>query len=163
MKITDFIPSVDASRQDNLDREIDDKLMGDFVFLGDDKNQRVPMLVEDLIPEDGVTFIPGQSGAGKTFIITNLAIMLATGKKFLNKNVNSSGGVIIIAAEGSATITPRLRAAAKAAETHYDLPILIIKDIKDLSDDKYHQEFIRKPKKTNDKYKKNLLAGCSEI
>lgn len=160
MKIIDFIPSADVSRNDilkqnllnstsinNLDGEIDDKLIGDFVFLGDDKLQRVPMLVEDLIPEDGVTFIPGQSGVGKTFIITYLAIMLATGKKFLNKNVISSGGIIILAAEGSATITPRLRAAAKAAGTHYDLPIVIIKDIKDLSDEKYYQEFIRKLKK----------------
>jgi hypothetical protein len=85
-------------------------------------------LIKSLLPRDGVTIIGGQSGAGKTFAMIAMALALATGQDFMGKPVRERVGVIIAAAEGEGTISPRLEAAKRHAGIVDKLPIATLRN-----------------------------------
>jgi hypothetical protein len=94
-----------------------------FIFDGE-KGQAPPgMLVKRLIPAEGVCFIGGQSGAGKTFVAVHLATCLASGTPFLGFPLKERVGCVILAAEGAGGLKNRFDAAKKALDIDRGLPI----------------------------------------
>ena len=82
-----------------------------------------PSLIKGLLPRNGIAFIGGQSGAGKTFVAVDLAVALATGQSFFGKRTKDRVGVLFIAGEGAETIQPRLTIARMARNVDETLPI----------------------------------------
>jgi RecA-family ATPase len=77
-----------------------------------------------LLPYQGIAFIGGQSGAGKTFLACDLAVALGSETSFFGHAVKERIGVAMIAAEGAEQIGNRLHAAAHARGVRMaDLPI----------------------------------------
>lgn len=137
-----------AYSQDNAEDSWQEGDDPGFVMIGDAKIENVPVIIERLLPAEGITFLAGQSGVGKTFAAIQMAVALATGGEFLGYPVTERCGTIYIAAEGPATIAPRLMAAIKAAGACKQLPIAIIKEgIPNLSDDKERRQFLFKIKR----------------
>jgi hypothetical protein len=71
-------------------------------------------LVKHLIPACGHGLLSGQWGAGKTFIVFDLAAALATGQPFLGHVIKRQSGVLLIAAEGADEVRLRLGAVILA-------------------------------------------------
>lgn len=121
-----------ASSQQHADV---DPLAG-FIFDGDASLGPPPMLVEKLVPLDGICFIGGQSGAGKTFIAVYLAVTLASRGKFFRHKVVERVGVAIFAAESASTIASRVT-VARNHELHGEiLPITWLGAVPNLADAK---------------------------
>jgi hypothetical protein len=99
-------------------------------------------LIEEVVAERSTLLIGGQSGAGKSFIMVELARCLATGEPFFGRMVTRRVGVAIIAAEGAEAMPKRL----KALRMHYDidglLPIAHMGGVPDLLDEKARREMI---------------------
>ena len=100
-------------KAENQDFEFDDERP--FTF--------PPSLIKGLLPRNGIAFIGGQSGAGKTFIAIDLAVALATGQPFFGKRIKENVGVLFVAGEGAETIQPRLTIARMARSVERPLPI----------------------------------------
>ena len=85
-------------------------------------------LVKRILPSEGVAFIGGQSGAGKTFVAVDLAVALASGRgqEFFGRRIRESVGVVIIAAEGYGTLPDRLQVAKEHRKIDRPLPIACI-------------------------------------
>jgi hypothetical protein len=98
-------------------------------LLADHEIRAPRMLVKGLLPYEGIAFIGGQSGAGKSFIACDLAVALASGVPFFGRKVNERVGVAIIAPEGGEQLGNRLRAAAHARSLDINnLPIAWLGD-----------------------------------
>ena len=72
----------DDLQQDNGPQPTAANLLDGWSFDGDALPEPPPMLVKKLIPLDGISFVGGQSGAGKTFIVIDLAVSVASGEPF---------------------------------------------------------------------------------
>jgi AAA domain len=70
-------------------------------------------LIKNLIPTVGHGLLSGQSGAGKTFVVFDLAAPLWTGQPFLGRPVKRQCGVLLIAAEGASEVRLRLDAVVR--------------------------------------------------
>ncbi len=81
------------------------------------------MLIKRIVPLDGICFIGGQSGAGKTFVEVNMATCLASGTAFLGFPIRERVGVAILAAEGAGGLQCRIHAAKSALDITSGLPI----------------------------------------
>lgn len=100
------------------------KKVDNFTYHGDAEPPPPPMLVKALLPKDGIAFLGGQSGAGKTFVAVDLAVGLASSQPFFGQKVRERVGVVILAAEGSSTLGSRIRVACEARGLSDDaLPI----------------------------------------
>lgn len=117
-----------------------------FYFDGDESPAPVPMLIERLIPRDGLTFLGGQSGAGKSFVAIDAAVAIATGGMFFGYEALERAGVLYIAAEGRATISSRLAAAKKARGITENLPIVVVTTVPDLAASTERRPFVRNVK-----------------
>jgi hypothetical protein len=94
-------------------------------------------LIERLIPKEcEIVFIGGQSGAGKTFILVDLAVCLATGAPFFGKKIDTKVATIILAAESPGSLKYRLHVAAERAAPGESLPICHLGTVPDLKDQK---------------------------
>ncbi|GAB4068531.1 AAA family ATPase [Ancylobacter sonchi] len=109
-----------------------DSLTG-FKFDGMVPTAPPSMLVKSLIPFEGIVFIGGQSGAGKTFIAVDLAASLASGTPFFGLKVRERVGVVILAVEGSGTLASRVHVAREHRMTATALPISWLADVPDLA------------------------------
>lgn len=87
--------------------------LSEFIFAGDTEIKPPAMLVKGLLPYEGIAFIGGQSGAGKTFLAIDLAHSLATGSAFFGRAVRDAIGVVIVASEGQAMIAARVEAVRR--------------------------------------------------
>jgi AAA domain-containing protein len=110
-------------------------LLRSFAFVKDEPPAPQAMLIEDVIPLEGLTFIGGQSSAGKTFVAILLAACAATGKPFFGREVKERVGSVIVAAEGRSMLRSRILAALKELDIADDenMPIAWLKEIPDFS------------------------------
>jgi AAA domain len=70
--------------------------------------------IKKLMPECGHGLLSGQWGAGKTFMVFELAAALGSGQPFLGHVVKRQCGALLIAAEGADEIRLRLDAVIRA-------------------------------------------------
>jgi hypothetical protein len=116
-----------------------------FAFIDDAPPAPQPMLIEDVLPRDGLTFIGGQSSAGKSFIAVLMAACAATGKPFFGREVRETVGSVIVAAEGRAMLRNRILAALKELDVEAEnVPISWLKGIPDFSNEQGLLAFIEK-------------------
>lgn len=89
-----------------------------------------PELIRRLLPATAgnIAFVAGQSGMGKSFYVSAMAVALGMGQGtlFFGQPVRERVGVIIIAAEGAGGMRARLFAAARAMGATGRLPIAVI-------------------------------------
>jgi AAA domain/Bifunctional DNA primase/polymerase, N-terminal len=104
-------------------------------------------LVKDLIPDNSVGLIVGESQAGKSFVSVSLAGALAVGKPFFGEDIKERGGTVYVGAEASLTIGERLRAEFRGSIKPYlegqrgddadidlsMLPIAVLDNVPDLA------------------------------
>ncbi|MEJ0094838.1 MAG: AAA family ATPase [Methylocella sp.] len=94
-----------------------------FTIDGEGRNTPAPCLIKGLVPADGICFLAGQSGAGKTFIEVHMSVCLAAGKSFFGHNAKERCGSVILAAEGAGGLQSRIDVAKRAMEITEALPI----------------------------------------
>ena len=70
-------------------------------------------LVESVMPEDAEVVLFGKSGAGKSFVMLDMALCVVTGKPWLESFSVEQGPVVYIAAEGLRGLTRRAKAWTK--------------------------------------------------
>ena len=121
-------PEEDDSKlnDDGLDEELDDDQEDDESPQSDPKLPQLhahgdadprPLaswLIKHLIPAVGHGLLSGQWGAGKTFVVFDIAAALSTGQPFLGHAVKRQCGVLLIAAEGADEVRLRLNAVVRA-------------------------------------------------
>ena len=78
-----------------------------------DRRPMKDWLIKRLIPAVGHGLLSGQWGAGKTFIVFDLAAALVTGQPFIGHAIKRRCGVLLIAAEGADEVRLRLDAVAR--------------------------------------------------
>jgi len=115
----------------------------DFVFDDDDEIIPPTALIDRTLEPEGILFVGGQSGAGKTFLEIYLSICLSSGEPFFGRCVNEIVGVLIIAAEGAGTIRARIR-AARIARSLPSLPIASLAFSGNLSMDREVDDLIKR-------------------
>jgi RecA-family ATPase len=71
-------------------------------------------LAQNLLPETGKGLVSGQWGVYKTFVALDLAAAVMAGASFIDFPIVGRGGVLFIAAEGSAEIAVRLQAVLES-------------------------------------------------
>jgi hypothetical protein len=120
----------DAQQSSNADP------LTDFIFDGDAPIGPLPALVKGLVPLDGICFVGGQSGAGKTFVVIDLAVSMASGEPFFGRKVAERVGVAIFAAEGFGTIANRVTVARNHKAHGEILPIAWLGAVPNLADPK---------------------------
>ena len=113
-------------------------------------------LVKGLIPFDGVVFVGGQSGAGKTFIMCMLSTALASGTLFFGRKVCERVGVAIFAPEGVTTIPARIKVAREAAGINHPLPIAWLGAVPNLADPAEIQRMIPRLRTVDEEMQKNF-------
>lgn len=130
----------------DLEAAVSEPEISGVTFDGDEPPAPERMLVKGLVPYLGVTFIGGQSGAGKTFLAVDLAVSLASGEPFFGRKVCERVGVVIVAAEGGGTIKNRVHVARNAKAAGEILPIAWLKSAPDFSKPRDVAAFIAKLK-----------------
>jgi AAA domain len=70
-------------------------------------------LIKRLIPAVGYGLLSGQWGAGKTFVVFDLAAALVTGQPFIGHAIKRTCGALLIAAEGADEVRLRLEAVVR--------------------------------------------------
>jgi hypothetical protein len=85
-----------------------------IIFDGDEDIGPPPMLIKGILPETGLAFIGGQSGAGKTFVAVDMSVALSSrGATFFGRSVKKRVGVLFVAAEGRGMLASRIKAARR--------------------------------------------------
>lgn len=93
-------------------------------------------LVDGILPEFGVGFIGGASGALKTFGIMDWLATISTGGSIAGREVMRPGGVIYIAFEGKDTVEARHVGLCIDRGREMDrAPFYVIRDAKPIHDD----------------------------
>ena len=154
-------PDDEQSSEEPLKKNPDDG----FELDSDKPFSLPPSIIKGLAPRNGIAFIGGQSGAGKTFIAVDLAISLATGQPFFGKRVKEKVGVIIIAGEGAQTLQPRITTAKKARSIHTPLPIAWTDTFPDFTKAEEVKAFILKLKRMKQRMLEQygVRMGCIVI
>jgi hypothetical protein len=114
-----------------------------FAFIGDAAPSPQKMLIESVMPLEGLPFIGGQSSAGKTFIAILIAVCAASGKAFFGHEVNERVGGVIVAAEGRAMLGARIAAAMKELGIEEKIPIAWVKQVPDFNRPEGLQAFVQ--------------------
>jgi hypothetical protein len=107
----------DELEDDDLDEEEDephDPNLPRLYAHGDpDPRPLKSWLIKHLMPEIGHGLLSGQWGAGKTFMLFDLAAALATGQPFVGHTIKRQCGTLLIAAEGGDEVRLRLDAVMR--------------------------------------------------
>lgn len=88
-------------------------------------------LVDDLLTEGSFAVLYGESNSGKTFLATDIALHVATGRDWRGREVEQ-GGVVYVAAEGGTGLRNRL-SAWKAHHAVNEAPFAVVPSGIDLS------------------------------
>jgi AAA domain len=114
----------------------DNHARGKLIFMGEDREYVPrPELVRDTMPRTGVGFIGGQSGSWKTFFSIHSATCFMTGESLAGRDIERTGGVVYLAAEGEGTIEGRLKARRTRLEKpDEDLPFYLLTGLGAVSD-----------------------------
>lgn len=111
-----------------------------YRFDGDPVPPLPPALIKGMLPRTGTGLLIGQSGAGKTFIMIDLALALASNGAFFGKDVRTRVGVCFITAEGANSFNRRIDAGKKHRDVNEILPIAYLPFSGDLTkDDEFKQ------------------------
>jgi len=113
-----------------------------FCFDGDLFPTPRKMLIPDVMPAEGIAFIGGQSGAGKTFIAILMSVCLASGKPFFGRGVKERVGAVIVAAEGRGMVPARIAAAKQELGIEEPLPIAWLRTLPNFGRPKGIDDFI---------------------
>ena len=148
----------DGEEQGSLKKTPDD----DFELDADRPFVLPPSIIKGLAPRNGIAFIGGQSGAGKTFVAVDIAVSLSTGQPFFGKRVKEKVGVIIIAGEGAQTLQPRITTAKNARSIHTPLPIAWTDKFPNFSKPEEVKMFITRLKRMKQKMQDehHVRMGC---
>jgi hypothetical protein len=118
--------------------------LANFVFVSDEIPSPQKMLIEGVMPLEGLPFIGGQSSAGKTFIAILIAVCAASGSPlFGREEVKERLGSVIVAAEGKGMLRARIAAAMKELGIEGDIPVAWVKQVPDFNRADGLQAFVR--------------------
>ncbi|MDP3552642.1 AAA family ATPase [Methylocystis sp.] len=145
-----FLPGGGGERAEH-----DSDPLAGFVFDGSATLELPPMLVKKLVPLDGVCFIGGQSGAGKTFIAVDLAVSLASGEPFFGHKVVERVGAAIFAAEGASTIASRVTVARNHKARGEILPIAWLGAVPNLADGREVKAMVQRLRAVDARFRAN--------
>ena len=95
--------------EDAVQAEVNELLAGftalEDISLNPDDDE---YLVEDVLPSQGVGFLYGPSGLGKTFVALDVGLAIARGIPFANKFDTEQGAAVFIALEAPSGVTKRI-------------------------------------------------------
>ena len=131
-------PKADANRQ-----SANAGSLGNFAFIGDENPSPQKMLIEGVMPLEGLPFVGGQSSAGKTFIAILIAVCAASGRPLFGHEVKERVGSVIVAAEGKGMLRARIAAAMKELGVDGDIPVAWVKQVPDFNQADGLQAFVR--------------------
>ncbi len=153
--------TADAETGEIID-ETGEYAITDVYFDGDAPPAPVPLLIEPLLPREGLTFLGGQSGAGKSSVAIDMSAALSSEQRFFDYNIIERCAVIYVAAEGGATVPARLAAAQKARDIAENLPVAVIRSVPDLANANQRKAFIAKLRAVAARLhaKSELRVGC---
>jgi hypothetical protein len=114
-----------------------------FAFVSDEAPSPQRMLIDGVMPAEGLPFIGGQSSAGKTFIAILIAACAASGQPLFGHEVNERVGAVIVAAEGKAMLRARIAAAMRELGVAGEIPVAWVKQVPDFNRPEGLQVFIR--------------------
>lgn len=130
------------ARGNGQDKEPPKDRLANFIFSGDEPPAPQAMLIDGVMPLQGLPFIGGQSSAGKTFVAVMLACCAGTGKPFMGREVKKRVGSVIVAAEGRAMLAARIEAALRTLDVTEPVPVSWIKQVPDFSWAESARDFI---------------------
>ncbi|MDF2810386.1 MAG: hypothetical protein K0S56_1417 [Microvirga sp.] len=123
------------------------------------------LLVKGLVPFEGICFLAGQSGSGKTFLAVDLAVSLAAGLPFFGRKVSERVGVVILAAEGESTMALRVHAACVHKSLNMPLPLSWQGDVPNLAASREIDEMVGRLRAVDERFQQehDVRLGCVVI
>lgn len=122
-----------AAEYDNPFTELPDPRASRFFPASDLAGKPVPSrewLVRDLVPSGTVTLLGGDGGTGKSLLALQLACAVATGGKWLDRQLSGGGVVFISAEDDDAELHRRLDDILKASDIRFsDLDRLTMRSL----------------------------------
>ena len=130
--------------------------LSNFVFFGDAAPEPQMMLIDGVMPLQGLPFIGGQSSAGKTFVAILLACCAASGSPFMGREVKQRVGSVIVAAEGRSMLASRIAAALQKLGVTEPVPISWVRQVPDFSRIEAISEFIKDLRAISKRYQEQF-------
>jgi hypothetical protein len=119
----DWQPEAKTTDQDSEPSAAKQSAVLDYRRHRDANNAAPRYLIKDLLPENGVGLLAGQSGTFKTFVAIKLAGAVGMARAFAGHVIKRQGAVLFFAGEGAGELPVRLEALSEAEHSGAMLPI----------------------------------------